>query len=74
MRRRRSRALRRRYGRALPLVLLARVGKLAGPAVGRLRSAELAEKALEPVVHLGQGAWGWVTGHRVGKKKKRRKS
>ena len=60
------RALKKRYGRALPLVLIPLV-KAGGVALTRLKSFGLAERALEPVELLGEKVWGAVTG-----KKKRR--
>lgn len=67
--RRRSK-LRRRYGRAFPVVLLPLM-KAGGVALTKLKSLGLVERALEPVVHLGEGAWAVVAGS---KKKSRRKS
>ena len=48
----RRRALRKRYGRALPLVLLP-LAKAGGVALTRLKSLGLAERAIEPVALLG---------------------
>ena len=62
------RALRKRYGRALPLVLIP-LAKAGGVAFAKLKSFGLAERALEPVELLGEKVWGAVTG-----KKKRRHS
>jgi hypothetical protein len=63
----RRRALRKRYGRALPLVLVPLV-KAGGVAFARLKSLGLAERAIEPVALLGHKAWEAV----AGKKKHRR--
>jgi hypothetical protein len=72
MRRRSKRGLKRRYGRALPVVLIP-LAKAGGVAFTKLKSLGLAERALEPVVELGEGAWGLVTGkkHKKGRKAKR---
>lgn len=64
------RALKRRYGRALPLVLLP-LAKAGGVALTRLKSFGLAERALEPVVLLGEKAWEFVGGHSKEKKHRR---
>jgi hypothetical protein len=64
----RRRALKKRYGRALPLVLVPLV-KAGGVAFAKLKSLGLAERAIEPVARLGHDAWVAVSG-----KKKRRKS
>lgn len=63
------RALRKRYGRALPLVLIPLV-KAGGVALTRLKSFGLAERALEPVALLGKKTWEYIGG----KKKHRRHS
>jgi hypothetical protein len=65
----RRRALRKRYGRALPLVLLPLV-KAGGVAFAKLKSLGLAERAIEPVARLGKEAWGVV----AGKTKKHRRT
>lgn len=67
------RALRKRYGRALPLVLIPLV-KAGGVALTRLKSFGLAERALEPVALLGEKAWEFVGGKKKHKKKHRRHS
>ena len=64
------RALRKRYGRALPLVLLP-LAKAGGVAFAKLRSLGLAERAIEPVVLLGHKAWEYVGGHSEEKKHRR---
>ncbi len=64
------RALRKRYGRALPLVLIPLV-KAGGVALTRLKSFGLAERALEPVALLGKKAWEYVGGHSEEKKHRR---
>ena len=56
------RALRKRYGRALPLVLSPLV-KAGGVAFAKLKSLGLAERALEPVALLGKKTWEYVGGH-----------
>ena len=62
------RALRKRYGRALPLVLLP-LAKAGGVAFAKLKSLGLAERALEPVALLGEKAWEFVGGKKKHKKK-----
>lgn len=57
---RHGRTLRRRYGRALPLIALAWGAKL--------KAAEQAEKLLEPLVRGAKYAWVKVAGR---KRKKR---
>ena len=66
----RRRALKRRYGRALPLVLLPLV-KAGGVAFAKLKSLDLAERAIEPVALLGKKAWEYVGGHSEEKKHRR---
>ena len=67
------RALRKRYGRALPLVLIP-LAKAGSVALTRLKSFGLAERALEPVALLGEKAWEFVGGKKKHKKKHRRHS
>ena len=71
--RRQGRALRGRYGKrkghALPLLLVP-VAKFGSVAIAKLRSAELAERAVAPLVSGAKGAWGWVAGRRSKKGKK----
>lgn len=61
--------LRRRYGRALPLVLIP-LAKAGGVAFAKLKSLGLAERAIEPIAMLGHKAWVAVSG-KSGKKHRR---
>jgi hypothetical protein len=67
----RRRALKKRYGRALPLVLIPLV-KAGGVAFAKLKSLGLVERAIEPVAELGHKAWVAVAG--TPEKKHRRTS
>jgi hypothetical protein len=59
----RRRGLKKRYGRALPVILLP-LAKAGGVAFAKLRSLGLAERAIEPVVLLGHKAWELVNGEK----------